>query len=228
MSGTDIFGKKPYKEIQVKSVKPDLASRYVLAIRTNADILSFSKMIYTETNYLFYISPDRFQAEELDRLSEFQSFIYKDIVSDNKVFYLQNTGLGSDKQILGYGNNALFQIRRKKKKRKNQISLSFEEEAADAIDFMQETHGDGIQNWHDFKADLAQKSVDVMGKIDYIFPLQMETYEIVKPLLQHFSKMQEINYMLLEPKQINDAVSFFMYMDLMMERINSASQKKYY
>ena len=225
MSKTDIFGKKPYRETEVKSAKPDLAYRYVLAIRTNANMLSFSKMIYNATNYLFSISPDRFQAEDLDKFAAFQFSIHKDIISDHKVFYLQNTDSELNKQILGYKENALFQIKKQKQRPKNQISLLLEEKNDDLMKFMQEDYRDSIENWHDFKAEITKKSVDVMGKIDYLFPIQIETYEIVKPLLQHFPQMQEFNYMLLEPRQIEDAASFFMYMDLMTEQINSAAEK---
>ena len=224
MSKTDIFGKKPYREIQVKSAKPDLLHRYVLAVRTDADSLSFSKTIFTETNYLFYISQNRFHTEELNKFSEFQSFIHEDNISDNKIFYLQNVGFESGKHILGYEDNSLFQIKGKNKKRKNQLSLLLEEEDADLMDFIQENDIDEIQNWHNLKADLSKKSVNIMGKIDYVFPIRIETYEIVKPLLQHFPKMQAFNYMLLEPKQIHDAASFFMYMDLITEQIHSADK----
>jgi len=219
MSKTDIFGKKPYREIRLKLAKVDLTYRYVLAIRTDADILVFPKMIYNETNYLFYISPKESQEENKDKLSDFQLFIHNDTVLAYTVFYLRNTNFDLNKRILGYDDSALFQIKRPPQKQKNQTTLILEKKA-DFMDFTSEDCGDEVQNWYDFKADLAQKSVDVMGKIDYIFPIQIETYEMLKPLLQQFSKMQELNYMLLEPKQINDAQSFFMHVDLITERIN--------
>jgi hypothetical protein len=221
MAKTDIFGIKPYKNTWAKPPKPIWGYRYVLAIRTDADMLSFSKMIYTETNYLFYISQNRFQVEELDKTAAFQAFIHKDIISENKVFYLQNTGFESDRTILGYGGNALFPIKPQKRKQKNQITLSFEEEDAD----LAELDGDEIRNWYDFKDDLAKKSVNILNKINYLFPVQIETYEIVKPLLQHLYKMHEINYMLLEPEQIENAASFFRHIHLMAEQVKFADKK---
>jgi hypothetical protein len=228
MSKTDIFGKKPYKNTQVKSAKVDfLTYCYVLAVRTDADMLRFSKLILTETNYLFSISQARFQAEELDKFSSFQAFVHKDIISDNKVFYLQNTGFESNRTILGYKSDALFQIKRQKQrqKRKNQLSLLFEEEAADLMDFNQEADSNEIRDWYDFKDDLSKNSVDIMGKIDYLFPMQIERYEILKPLLQHLHKIKEINYMLLDPERIENAASFFKHIDLMTERVNFAHKK---
>ena len=223
MSKTDIFGKKPYKNIWVKPAKPTLKYCCVLAIRTDADVLNFSKMIYTQTNYLFSISKDKFHIEELDELSEFQLLIHEDVISDNKVFCLQNTGFQSDKFILGYADNALFQLKRqeKKKKKKNQLSLIFEEESK----FGQENNRNEIQNWYDFKKQLVKNSVDILEKINYLFPLRIETYEIVKPLLQYLPKMNEINYMLIEPGRINNAMSFFTYIDWVMERINFVDKK---
>ena len=224
MSKTDIFGKKPYRNTQIKSSKPVLEHCYVLAIRTDADILRFSKMIFIETNYLFYISRDKFRMKGLDKQSKFQSFVHKDIISDNKVFYLQNTGYKSNKVILGYEDNALFQLRRQKQKQRNQLSLFFEGEDVNLTEFNQTMDAE-IQNWYDFKENLLKNSVDIMGKIDYLFPVRIETYEIVKPLLQYFPKMHEINYMLIEPERIENALSFFMYIDLMTERINSSDKK---
>jgi len=221
MAKTDIFGKKPYKNTPIRSAKPIWDYCCVLALRTDADMLRFSKMIYTETNYLFYISQNRFRVEELDKSATFQAFIHKDILSDNKVFYLQNTGFESDRTLLGYGDNALFPIKRQKRKQKNQISLYFEEEEADSTE---EESGE-IQDWHDFKADLYRNSVDIMSKIDYLFPIQIETYEIVKPFLQHLPKMHEVNYMLLEPERFENADTFFKYIDLMMEEIKFVDKK---
>jgi len=220
MSKTDIFGKKPYREMAVKSAKPDLNYCCVLAIRSRADRVSFLKKIYDETGYFFSIFPDKFQAEEMDIFSKFQSFVHTDEILNCKVMFLQNTDAETNKQILGYDGNALFQIKKQKQKPQNQISLLLEEQP-DIMDFKQEEYGDEIQNWYDFKTNLAKNSVNIMGKIDYIFPLRIETYEIVQSLLQHLPKMQDFNYMLLEAKQIDDAISFFMYMDLMREQIEA-------
>jgi len=225
MAKTDIFGKKPYKNMRVKSAKPSLGFCFVIAVRTDADMLSFYKMIYTKTHYHFYISQNRFQIEESDKFAEFQSFIHKDIISDNKVFYLQNTSFESDKHILGYDKNALFQLKQEKRKRRNQLSVYFEEETDSLTELKQENYSNEIQNWYDFKDDLAKNSVDIMGKIDYLFPIRIETYEIIKPMLQHFPKMKEINYMLIEPEKIKDAISLFWSIDLMTQRINFADKK---
>ena len=216
MSKTDIFGKKPYRNLLIKAVKPELEHCYVLAVRTDANMLRFSKMILAETNYLFSISQEKFQLDGL----KFQLFVHKDIISNHKVFYLQNTDLKSNKSILGYGTKALFQVKRQKQKRRNQTALFFEEEKVDLPEMNTER-----QNWHDLKDSLTQNSVDIMGKIDYFFPVRIETYEIVKPLLQHLPKMNEINYMLLDPQRIDNALSFFMHMDLMTEQINATVKK---
>ena len=211
LAKTDIFGIKPYKNVRVKSLKPNWGHCFIVAVRTDADILTFSKMLYTEANYLFYIAKERFQIKTAD----FQAFIYNDILSENKVFYLQNTGFESDKTILGYQTNALFPLKRQKRKRKNQLSFLFEKENAD----LSEPNCNEMQNWHDFKADLAENSVDTMGKIDYLFPIQIATYEIIKPLLLHFPKMREMNYMLIEPERLSDAATFFMHVEQMSKGI---------
>lgn len=221
METTDIFGKKPYKNTHVKSAKPSLDYCYVLAMRSSADRLSFSKMIYTQTQYLFYISQERFQVKELDKQIEFQPFIHKDIISDNKVFYLQNESVDAKKLLLGINGDALFQLKQKKQKRKNQSSFFFEEETMDFDTLNQETDNSEIRQWLDLKKSLALNAVNIAGKIDYLFPLRIETYEIIKPLLEYLPKMSEISYMLIEPKEIENAISFFMYIDLMMERIHS-------
>lgn len=224
MQKTDIFGKKPYKNTPVKSVKPMLKYCYLLAIRTDADISNFFKLIYTQTNYLFYLSQERFQMEELDKSAAFQSFIHKDVISDYKVFYLQNTGFESDKCILGYGNNALFQLKKLKKrqrKQKSQISLYFERDA----DTDMEIESNEIKSWYNLKSDLTKHSMNIMDKINYLFPIRIETYEIIKPLLLHLPKIQSINYMLIEPEQINNAVPLFMHFDLITERINSIDKE---
>ena len=147
--------------------------------------------------------------------------IHKDILSDNRVFYLQNTGFESDRTILGYGDNALIPIKRQKRKPKNQISLYFEEKETDST----EEENSEIQDWHDFKDNLYRNSVDILGKIDYLFPIQIETYEIVKPFLQHLPKMHEVNYMLLEPEQIKNAATFFKHINLMTEQIKFCDRK---
>ncbi|MCL2130981.1 MAG: hypothetical protein FWH36_00780 [Lentimicrobiaceae bacterium] len=219
MQKTDIFGKKPYRNVEVKQLKPFLEYCYVLAVRTDADMLSFSKIIYAATNYLFYISPLRFQFGKSDKSPKFQSFIYKDIVTNYKLFYLQNTDFQSNTTILGYGEDALFQLKQQVKKSKNQATLSLEDEN-DTTQSAQDENSEEVKDWKTLKANLTKNSVNIMGKIDYLFPIQIETYEILMPLLQHFPKMQRINYMLIEPKQINDAISFFTHIDLMEEQIN--------
>ena len=217
---TDIFGKKLNKNTKMKSAKQNLSYRYLLGVRTPADVLTFSKMIYTETNYLFYISPNRFRVEDLDKYAEFQVFIHKDIISENRVFYLQNVAFERDVNILGCGENALFRLN-------NQLSMSFEDNENEVItELDHECGNDEIRIWQECKSGLAKNSVELMGKIDYLFPIQIETYEILKPLLQHFHKMQEINYMLIEPEQINDAELFFMYINFLSEQINFSEKRK--
>ena len=229
---TDIFGKKLNKNTKMKSAKQNLSYRYLLGVRTPADVLTFSKMIYTETNYLFYISPDRFRMEDLDKSAEFQVFIHKDVISENKVFYLQNIAFEKDKTVLGCGENALFQLKqqkqpkRKKQKKINQISMSFNLEDEDFTASNQEYGNEEIRIWHECKSGLAENSAELMGKIDYLFPIQIETYEILKPLLQHFHKIQEIKYILIEPKQIKDAELFFMYINFLSEQINFSEKSK--
>jgi len=220
MAKTDIFGIKPYRNTQVKSAKLNLGHCFVVAVRTDAEVLAFSTMLYTEANYLFSISEKRFQVKELNELLEFQSGIYKDIVSDNKLFYIQNTDFKLNKNVLGYNSQSLFQIKKLRRRRKNQLSLFFEKEEKVDLNELKRQSVSEIQNWSDFKADLAGNAVDVMDKIDYLFPIQIETYEIIKPLLLLFPKMTDINYMLIEPERISDAISFFMYIDQMNESIH--------
>jgi hypothetical protein len=195
----------------------------VLAVRTEGDLLRFSKMIYTETNYLFYITPTRFRVEELDEQAAFQACIHKDILSDNKVFYLQNTDFNSDKTILGDGNRSLFQLMPHKMKIKKQSSFFIEQEECtiDCTEIKQDEDSEEIRNWKILKSDLIRNSVDITGKIDYLFPVRIETYEIIRHLLLHFPKMHKINYMLIKPEQIENASAFFRYMDLMTEEISA-------
>jgi hypothetical protein len=206
MKKRDITGKKYYKELSIKPVKQNTDYHCFIAIRTKLELLDFFSHIFLQTNYLFQLSKSSLGMLIQNNYFSFRIFEYQDAFSDNLAFCIVNKSMHHEQYLFGKEEkNASFVLHQKYwKQSKNQLSLSFENDETAEEEMDREK-----KDWNLFKTAMEKFSINLTGNIDYIFPVEIRTYEILKPLFLHLSRMRFLNYTLINPKDISRLDSFF-------------------
>ena len=203
MEKRDIFGKKQYKELLIQPAKINLSHYCFIAIRTELEqSLNFFTSIYQNTNYLFQLSKSVFDIDVDDNCFSFRSFEFKDTVSEHSAFCLVNKSVRKKQYLFGKDDKRSCYIL-PKQKTKNQISFSFQQENEPTEKSIDEN------DWDLFKRNIQDTSVNLMDKIDYIFPVEIRTYEILKPLFLNLPNIPFLNHQFIDPKNIRDMDTFF-------------------
>ena len=78
---------------------------------------------------------------------------------------------------------------------------------------------DEQKNWAAFKETMQKKSMDLMGEIDFLFPVNIQTHEILKPLFLEFLNMDTIHYRLILPREIEGVDALITQWDYFGERL---------
>jgi len=201
MEKRDISGRKYYKKLNIKPIRRNLSHYCLIAVRTTLDPLDFFAGIYQHSDYLFQLSEQTLDMEENTVCFSFQSFEYQDDLSEHSAFCIVNKSTDNEHYLLGKNKNACYILPQKRDK--NQISFPFENEAESAEKGMEE------DDWNAFKTNMQNSSVNLMGKIDYLFPVDIQTYEILKPLFLTFSDIHFLNHQYINDKQVKNIDSFF-------------------
>jgi hypothetical protein len=203
MEKRDITGKKYYKELSIKPAKQNMAHHCFIAVRTELEPLEFFADIFQQTNYLFQLSRSALEVVSKTDYFSFRSFEFQDTLSDNLSFCIVNKSIHNEQYLFGRDEkNACFVLPQKYwKQKKNQLVLPFDDIGED----LEEEKND----WDLFKNDMERSSINLMGNIDYLFPVEIHTYEILKPLFLYFPKMKSLHYTLINSKDVIDIDSFF-------------------
>lgn len=216
MSKRDITGKEPYKEIVFRSIKRNSNNYCFIALRKKMSLLDFFVDIFKQSNYLFELSEHSLEIVLDSQNFVFKVFQYED--SDAKQFALCfiNKEISKMQYLLGENiENVCFKL--SKSKNRNQLSFSFDDEEQEEQN-MEEQYEEQ-KDWASFKEAMRKKSVDLMGDIDFLFPINMQTYEILKPLFLEFANMENIHYRLIFPHEIDGVDALITQLDYFQERL---------
>ena len=194
MEKTDISGKKYYKEIKSPPFKWNLQHYCFIAVRTTLNPLDFFASIYQHSDYLFQLSEHNWEMVRDSVCFLFQLFEYQDTLSEHKAFCLVNKSMDKPQYLLGENKNSCYYL--SQKWTDNQISFSYEQEETATKKGREE------DEWELFKKNMQNASVNLMDKIDYIFPVEIQTYEILKPLFKKFYTLNFLNHQLIPSKNI--------------------------
>jgi hypothetical protein len=223
MERRDITGKKYYKELSIKPIKQNIAHHCFIGIRTKLEPLDFFSSIFLQTNYLFQLSKSSLEMLVKNDRFSFCLFEYQDTLSEHIVFCIVNKSMCQEQYLFGKEEkNACFVLHRKYWKRmNNQLSLSFEEDKEE--DKIEEEIDKEQKEWDLFKTTMKKNSVNSAGNIDYLFPVEIRTYEILKPLFMYLSNMMFCNYTLINPRDITNIDFFFPQWYAYKEQSNPAT-----
>jgi hypothetical protein len=184
----------------LKPFRWNLPHHCFIAVRTNSEPLDFFANIYRYSDYLFQLSEQTLNVGEEPLCFSFQSFEHKDILSEHTAFCIVNKSMEKPQYLLGIDKNACYFL--PQKRTKNQISFSFEHNVEETEKGREE------DDWEFFKKNMQDTSVNLMGKIDYLFPVEIQTYEILKSLFLKFSDLNFLNHQFINSKHIKDIGSF--------------------
>jgi len=199
MEKRDLFGKKQYKELSIKPIKRNMSHYCFIAIRTAFYPLDFFAGIYQHSNYLFQLSKHHLEIVQDSICTSFQTFEYQDDFSKYSVFCLVNKSINKEQYLVGKNKNSCYIL--SQTRGKNQLSFSFDEQEETSPKDREEI------DWELFKTNMQHTSVNLMNKIDYLFPVDVQTYEILKPLFFKFQNMDFLHYQFIDSKQIKDISS---------------------
>lgn len=210
MERRDITGKKYYKELSIKPVKQNIAHHCFIAIRTKLEPLDFFANIFLQTNYLFQLSKSPLEMIIKNDDFSFTLFEYQDTLSEHITFCIVNKSMDHEQYLFGKEEtNACFVLHRKYwKQTTNQLVLSFEDDEIKEKEEEEEMDKEK-KDWEAFKINMGEFSTNLTGNIDYVFPIEIRTYEILKPLFMYLSKMRFCNYTLIQPQDITNIDFFF-------------------
>ena len=200
MEKRDISGKKQYKEFLIKPFRKNLSHYCFIAVRTTSDPLDFFTDIFQYSHCLFQLSEHPLEVVKNSISYSFQSFEIQDTLSEHIAFCLVNKSIEKGQYLLGKHKNSCYLLHQKREN--NQVSLFFDHEEKKTEQGREE------DAWNAFKTDMENTSVDLMGKIDYFFLVEIQTYEILKPLFLKFPDMSFLNHQVINPKDINEIDSF--------------------
>jgi hypothetical protein len=204
MERRDITGKKYYKELSIKPVKQNMDHYCFIAIRTKLEPLEFFAGIFQRTNYLFQLSTSMLEMVVKTNYVSFRAFEFQDTLSDYVVHCLMNRSIHNEYYLLGNDEkNTCFVIPGKRRKHNNQLSLPFDDDDEET-----DTNKEK-DDWDIFKTNMGKHSTNLAGKIDYLFPVEIRTYEILQPLFLYLPKMTFLSYMLINAKDIMGIDTFF-------------------
>ena len=218
MERTDISGKKDYKELSIKPVKRNLSHYCFIAVRTLIEEpLNFFIAVYQQTNYLFQMSKHPLDMSNDTHRFSFHSFEFKDNMSEYAAFCIVNKSLKKEQYLFRETDkNSCYVLPRQKTK--NKLSISFQSEEEETEISMEEN------DWNSFKRSMQKTSVNLMGKIDYVFPVDIQTYEILKPLMLNLPNIPFLNHQFIDLKQVMEIDSFFPQWQSHVDKLNKEPQ----
>ena len=219
MPRRDIIGKEFYKNI---ALRPKLNENHYcfIGIRTQLNTLDFFVNIFRDTNFLFELSNEPLEIPNHSEKILFQPFLFHDTLSEHFIACLVNKDISDSQYLLGEkGSNICYNLNKSKKK--NQLFLSFEDEQeSQELEENSEEITDELKNWMSFKETMSETSTNLMGQIDFLFLVKVQTYEILKPLFLKFSSIRYINYRLIFPREIKEYdVLIATYEDFYLEQL---------
>ena len=216
MSKRDITGKEYYKEIAFSPIKHNLAHYCFIAVRTTLTSLDFFVELFKMTNYLFELSDSPLDIVIDSKNFIFQAFHCKDFQSEQLGICFLNGDIHKNHYLLGEKDEkACFSLA--KMKNRNQLSFSFED--LEKSEDTQNQDFDEEQNWTSFKELMQKKSTDLLGEADFLFPVSIQTYEILKPLFLEFPTMNFIHYRLISHAEITQVEALLMQWNHYYEKL---------
>ena len=201
MKKSDISGKKLYKELLIRPFKRNFSHCCFVAVRTTLEPLDFFAGIYQYSNHLFQLSEQTMDLVMNSIHFSFQSFEIQDILSENKAYCIVNKSIEKEQYLFGKNKNSCYFL--SQKPTGNQILLAFENEEKKNEQCGEE------DDWKNFKNNMELTSVNLMDKIDYLFPLEIQTYEILKPLFLRFFDIPFLDHQIINSKNVNEIELFF-------------------
>ena len=199
MPQRDITGKEFYKNINFRSKKRDSDNYCFIGVRTDLDTVGFFLDVFNNTGYLFELSESSLDIVIDSENFVFKSFVFKDSLSKYFMLCFVNQDFAKNQYLLGEDElNACFLL--EKSKKRNQLSFSFENEQEigdDNCSVMDEE-----MNWKHFKETMLNTTIDLKREINFLFPVKIQTYEVLKPLFLKFTNMQHLTHRLIFPHEI--------------------------
>ena len=203
MPRRDVTGKEFHKDIILQSKKRDSDNYCFIGVRTTLDTVGFFLNIFNNTDYLFELSESSLDIVIDSENFVFKSFLFQDPLSKHIVLCFVNRDLNKNQYLLGEDEqNACFLL--KKSEKRNQLSFSFEEDTDEQQGIGEDNYSivDEETNWKHFKDTMSNTTVDLKGEINFLFPVKIQTYEILKPLFLELLNMQYITHRLIFPQEI--------------------------
>jgi hypothetical protein len=233
MAKSNPFGIFNPQVFKVKKNKLNLHYYAFLFIRSDFDDLSMLTKLYHHTQFLLKKSPLDLVVDIETTGFSFTVYRENDILPGHPMLMIKNKSLeNSIIQWIGFDKGSLYTIHRAKSKCKiPQLNIPLE----DTTDlFMDENESDEnleIANWEANKRILREQSVAFEGRIDYVIPLDISTYEYFMPFFLALAQFVEINYQLVEASEFEnfEAIHYILesYADSLQAEENKRKKEKF-
>ncbi len=232
MAKTNPFGIFDPQTYKVKKTKINDSYYAFILLRSEFDDLSLLTKLFHKTQYLLKKSPLNLTVHYEYNNYSFAVYRENETLLDHYLLMFKNKASeNADIQWIGFDKKALFKIKRKKNQRKMpQLTLLLDDDS-DSQDqdndcrLIQET-----EKWEENKQLLNRQTIAFEGRIDFVIPINIFTYEHFMPFFQHMKLFSEINYQLIDASEFENFEEVYYqlecYSDNMMAEENRLKNEK--
>jgi len=212
MESSNRFGLYPSKWINVKKEKINQNNYAFLLLRSEMDDLHLLTKFLRTTHYVLKKSFTEMELTYDDNLISFSVYVDNETLEDNFLCMIKNQAMGNmSYQLIGYDNQAIFKIQKKKKNRQlPQLSLLLEDDTANMS--LEENYIEEKKRWEGMKSFLKEQSVLFEKKIDYVIPINIMTFDVFRPFLMKLKQISEIKFRLVEASELENFEGIFYYL----------------
>jgi len=225
MESSNKFGLYPSKWINVKKEKINQNNYAFLLLRSEIDDLQLLTKLLRTTHYVLKKSFPEMELSHLGNLISFSVYVDNETLEDNFLCMIKNQAIDNmSYQLIGYDNQAIFKIQKKKKNRQlPQLSLLLEDDAKDIS--IEDKCIDEQKRWEDIKSLLKEQSILFEKKIDYVIPINIMTCDVFCPFLMKLKQVSEIKLRLVEASDIENFEGIFYYLQQYADIVYKTSYK---
>lgn len=225
MSKSNLFGRYDPEMFHLKKAKIQQEHLAFLLLRSQWDALTLLGKLYHHTHFLLKKSALDMEVMNGQRTYHFPVFLENETLDEDMLLLIRNKSIEDENTVwIGFHKTSLCPIKRKKKDRSiAQLSMLLPEEEEEMTLLLEEAIPEQ-QAWDDFKMQLKRKSVSFDGKIDFVIPLHIATYEHFIPFIEKLNDFNVLHYQCIEGSEFENFEAVYYYLQQYYDVFRAAGQ----
>lgn len=223
VSQSNALGIKKAKVFRIKKTDDRLTEAYLLLVRTELPSMVFFIHLLKTTNYLFtayHLQNDNNMNKSSENKAVFSEFyatyFFDDLAFDWPYhFCFKNISFNGKNKLFGLDDTAKFRITEENIPTTNPTDLpnqtflpfDFEEENQHEEHLFSKGNFE-IEEWNDFIKEMKSHSISLQNNFNYVFPIEIFSYQALKPFFLHLHKLDILQYQMVKYDQVKNIETF--------------------